>query len=375
VTARDWREMMPDDDPFPEAPWPEPPSGRPAEADLAAIAARYTPVDWPAAFTGQPEDTDWLWGEFLERGTLNALFARPSTGKSLLALEIAVDVVRCGQTVVYLDEENRVIDLVDRLQAFGCHPGELERLRLYSFAYLPPLDDVRGGLHLRALVEAHDAALVVIDTATRMVTGHENDSDTFLALYRCALAPLKARGVTVLRLDHPGKDESRGQRGSSAKDGDVDTAWHMRTAAEGREYRLERTKSRSGHGPAAWTLRRRYEPLRHEWAPTGERSAAEAARMAEILSALDREGLPPEAGRDRVRTVLKQAGIKASTDLVRAAIRARQPVRGQRADSGSSDHLSAVPTPWGGQPDRHQSPDTGPTGRIAAVERGRADDT
>jgi KaiC/GvpD/RAD55 family RecA-like ATPase len=49
-----------------------------------------------------------------ERGTLNALFVRPATGKSLLALEITVALVRAGYTVLYLDEENRITDLVDR---------------------------------------------------------------------------------------------------------------------------------------------------------------------------------------------------------------------------------------------------------------------
>ena len=49
-----------------------------------------------------------------ERGTLNALFVGPATGKSLLALEITVALVRAGYTVLYLDEENRITDLVDR---------------------------------------------------------------------------------------------------------------------------------------------------------------------------------------------------------------------------------------------------------------------
>lgn len=328
--------------------------------DLAAIAARYTPVDWPAAFAGQPEDTDWLWGEFLERGTLNALFARPGTGKSLLALEIAVDIVRGGHSVVYLDEENRVTDLVDRLQAFGCQPGELERLLLYSFARLPPLDDVRGGLHLLALAEAGASGLVVIDTATRMVTGRENDSDTFLALYRCALAPLKARGITVLRLDHPGKDEGRGQRGSSAKDGDVDTAWRMVTVTEGTSYRLERTKSRSGHGPAAWELRRRYGPLRHDWAESGG-GAADAARIAEILAALERAGLPPDAGRPAARAALKAAGVSAPNRLVEAAIRSRKAAHGQQpgsAGSSDTDRLPPHPTHGCGAAGRSPAPGT-----------------
>jgi hypothetical protein len=79
------------------------------------------------------------------------------------------------------------------------------------------------------------ASLVVLDTTTRMVQGRENDSDTFLQLYRCSLVPLKSRGITVLRLDHPGKDESRGQRGSSAKDGDCDTIWRLTEVVRGPE--------------------------------------------------------------------------------------------------------------------------------------------
>ena len=372
MTARDWREMMPDDDPFPEAPWPEAPSGRPAEPDLAAIAALYTPVDWAAAFAAAPEETDWLYREFLERGTLNALFAKPAVGKSLLALETAADLARAGQTVLYLDQENRLTDLVERLQEFGREPGDLERLVLYSFAHLPPLDTPQGGRHLAALAAAHGTALVVIDTASRMIAGHENDADTFLALYRCALAPLKGQGITVLRLDHPGKDESRGQRGSSAKDADVDTAWRLAAVTEGLEYRLERTKSRSGHGPAAWALHRRYGPLRHDWEPAGGRSAAEAARIAEILSALDRAGLPLDAGRDKVRTVIAKAGIKATNALLGEAIRARRSVPGQPADSAGSGQLSAVPTPKGGQPDSHR-PRTLPPQEQAACEERRGE--
>jgi hypothetical protein len=325
-------------------------------------------VDWAAAFAAQPEDTDWLVHGYLERGTLNALFAKPGTGKSLLALETAVDLVRAGEAVVYLDQENRVADLVDRLQAFGCCPEELGRLVLYSFARLPPLDSPAGGADLLALATVHRPALVVIDTATRMLTGHENDADTFTALYRCTLAPLKAEGVTVLRLDHPGKDEGRGQRGSSAKDADVDTAWRLSTVTERLEYRLDRTKSRSGHGPDAWTLRRRSGPLRHEWAPAEERTAADAARITEILSALARAGVPLNAGRPAAREALKAVGVSAPNRLVEAAIRQRKTAHGQRAGSvgsRSSDYLPAAPTPKGGA--AGQSPVTGGSRRVSCA--------
>ena len=310
MTTKDWREMVPTADALPEdVPLPESPNGQPG----TDAAARYTPVDWAAAFAAQPEDTAWLVDGFLERGTLSTLFAKPATGKSLLALETTVGLVRDGHGVVYIDQENRLTDLVERLAAFGCQPGDLDPLKLFSFARLPPLDSPAGGADLLALATAHRAALVVIDTATRMLAGHENDADTFTALYRCTLAPLKAQGITVLRLDHPGKDEGRGQRGSSAKDADVDTAWRMTTVAEGREYRLDRTKSRSR-------------------ARAGRLGAAPPLRAA--AARLDPGGRPQRRGRPGHRdTVRAGPGSRASRCWPPDCPRRAEGRRGDRPES------------------------------------------
>jgi AAA domain len=300
------------------------------DGELAAIAARYAPVDWKAAWQDQPDDVDWIREPVLERGTVNALFAEAGTGKSLLTLEICRDAVRAGETVTYLDDENRITDLVERLRAFGAAPGELARLKMYSFASLPPLDTLEGGLHLLALAVRDGATLVVLDTTSRMVAGKENDADTFIQLYRCALVPLKKRGITVLRLDHPGKDPARGQRGSSAKDGDVDTVWRMTAVVGERIYRLERTKSRSGHGDSSVTLSRQSGPLRHEWAVRG------ASAVDTLCGQLDTLKIPLDAGRPAVRAALEAAGVKVANDLLTEAIRRRKNCPGQSADSADS---------------------------------------
>lgn len=309
--------------------------------DLAQIASRYTPVDWTEAWGGQPAETDWLFEPVLETGTVNALFAKPGTGKSLLALEIALALVRRGRTVVYVDDENRIVDLVERLQAFGASPAELGRLRLYSFAGLPALDTPLGGAHLLALAATGEAALVVLDTTTRMVAGRENDADTFLQLYRCSLVPLKSRGITVLRLDHPGKDGDRGQRGSSAKDGDVDTIWKMTEVTKGLKYTLHRDKSRSGHGDAEdLILRRHYEPLRHEW------TCPDSSPMDKIIGQLSQLQVPPSAGRDRCRTALAKAGIPVSNDLLTAVVRKRKLAPDSYGTAGQpSDRAADCPDP------------------------------
>ena len=260
-------------------------------AVLAGIAGQYAAVDLARSLESSAGSRpSQLIEPFLEVGTINALFGPPGTGKSLLTLEIALRLVREGRTVVYVDDENRVIDLVERLQAFGAAPGELDRLRAYSFAGLPPLDTDRGGQHLLALAATAGADLVVLDTTSRMVDGSENDADTFLRLYRKSLIPLKGRGITALRLDHPGKDESRGQRGSSAKDGDVDTTWRIK-AITATTFRLEREKTRNGHGEPEIELHRRFEPLRHEWA------ARDHPPEMELAGQLDDLGIPRNAGR------------------------------------------------------------------------------
>ena len=338
----------PDSSPPPQE---EPPGGDSAEADdrrrLAAFAARHAPVDWDTAWKDQPVNVQWLIEPILEAGTVNVLFARADTGKSLLALEWALRLVREGHTVVYVDEENRVVDVVDRLKAMGAEPGELARLVFYSFAGLPPLDTVPGGIHLEAIAATAGADLVVLDTTTRMVQGSENDADTFLALYRCSLVPLKARGITVLRLDHPGKDEKRGQRGSSAKDGDADTIWRLTEVVKELRYKLHREKNRSGHAPDAGDLdvKRRYAPVHHVWAVPDK--DPQKRLIEELCGQLDRLKVPPSAGRDKCRAALNEAGTAISNDLLSEVVRQRKYAPDSSADSrtAQSSAKPSVPPP------------------------------
>jgi AAA domain len=289
-------------------------------------------INWDDAFTSKPDTTDWLIEPLLERGTLNAWFGKPGAGKSLLALEAAAGLASgsgvLGQTasepvtVVYVDVENSANDVVERLTAFGYAPDELSNLIYSLFPDLPALDTPDGGRRLLELADAHQPALMIIDTTARVIQGKENDADTFLQLYRNALIPLKQRGITVLRLDHPGKDTDRGQRGSSAKDGDVDTVWHV-AEESGMCVNFDRRKSRSGHGTGALYLRRRFNPLRHE--PGGSGIAPKVARIIDLLCKL---GAPGDFD-DRVhkfsnaqaRTMIRNVPERCGNDDLAEALR------------------------------------------------------
>ena len=300
-------------------------------------------LDWHAAFAASPEACDWLVEPLFERGRIYAVYAPAKAGKSLLLQDIAAglatgrpvlgnpaqDPVR----VLYVDLENSIADIVERLSAYGYGAADLGELRYLSFPTLPALNSKVGGKHLEAIATHHAAELVVIDTVSRVVDGAENDADTFHGLYRHALAPLKARGLTVVRLDHGGKDDSRGQRGSSAKSTDVDTVWRMEeTSPTGRV--LIREATRTTHHPERVALVKRFQPLRHEIADRQDAPSA-GAGVIEAVAALSRLAVPVETGRDRCRKALTDAGIKIGNDTLAAAVKARRQTGPQDQDRWS----------------------------------------
>jgi hypothetical protein len=317
-------------------------------AALAEIAAAFTPVDWQAAWDARPEEIRWLIEPLIEAGQSVALYATPGTGKSLVALELAAGLAtgrpvlgnpaREPITVVYVDVENRQPSLVERLQAYGYKPAGLGRLVLFSFPSIAALDSLLGGQQILALAVTHQAAIVIIDTTSRVVAGKENDADTYLAFYRHTVIPLRARGIAMLRLDHPGKDVSRGTRGSSAKKGDVDTEWLLTKLSEA-TFGLDRQKERDNHGDPHLVLRRHAEPLRHEVTTgSGDRAAALAAE-------LDRLNVPPGTGRVIAGKALRGAGIKfRGTDLA-AALRRRNTVPSQPTLDDSQNDSQSTGTP------------------------------
>jgi hypothetical protein len=150
-------------------------------------------------------------------------------------------------------------DLLERLGELGYGPDDdLSRLHYALLPSLPPLDTREGANAILGLVDKTGAQLAIIDTFGRAVEGDEDSADTVRAFYRHTGLALKAKGVTYLRTDHSGKDTSKGQRGSSAKNDDVDLVWRLtRTdTKEGEGVRLERTHSRISWVPQEIKIQR-----------------------------------------------------------------------------------------------------------------------
>lgn len=288
-------------------------------------------IDW-AALEADQGVLEWLCEPFLPVGALVALYSPPGVGKSLLSLDVAVAIATGGQVLgvqcrqartIYLDYENTGQDVKDRLHDMGRMGLEgLQNLLYASFPTIPPLDTPEGGQALLEAVRATGAAFVVIDTVSRAISGDENEARTWLALYRCTLMPLKREGVTVLRLDHTGKDESKGQRGSSAKSGDVDLVWKLDELVDGTAYVLTCEKHRMKLAETRLNVRREHDPLTHQVSTqTVGQTKADAIRRA-----LDDAGVPRTAGRDVCRRALDEAGLKVSNEFLAKIVKERQAI-------------------------------------------------
>src|SRR5699024_8804063 len=136
----------------------------------------------------------------------------------------------------------------------------------------------------------YDCEVVVIDTVSRSVTGDENENDTWLSFYRHTGLKLKQAGVSLIRLDHTGKDETKGQRGGSAKVGDVDAVWRMSRVTDD-TYQLECEANRMPVTEKVLVLDRHAIPLRHTVQPGG-RVAAWEAKVEQAMKALEAAGYP-----------------------------------------------------------------------------------
>ncbi len=274
------------------------------EARGQFVRERLPIVDWHALWADESEE-EWIVEPILPARRLVALYSAPKVGKSLLLLEVAAAIAAGrevlgavpdrARTVLYVDFENDPkADVRQRLINMGYGPGDLSRLCYLSFPTLGVLDSERGSQELMAAVEYHEAEVVVIDTVSRSVEGDENENDTWLDFYRHTGLKLKQAGVALIRLDHSGKDETKGQRGGSAKVGDVDAVWRMSRVTE-TVFRLDCEANRMPITEKMLTLHREEGPLRHRVDARGK-GAAWDAQLDVWVDILVAHGLTKEPG-------------------------------------------------------------------------------
>ncbi len=317
-----------DVDPAEWMPWADitPPDSEPEPASPIVL-------DWSEFWNTDHAVEDWLIEPLLPAGRAIAIYAPAKTGKSIVLLSL-IAAACTGRSVwglpprppvriLYLDYEMTPADLKERLELLGYGPDDdLSNLRYALIPSLPPLDTPEGGQALLALAQDEQVQGTIVDTIGRATQGEENDADPLRAYYRHTGSLLKKHGIASGRTDHAGKDLERGQRGTSAKNDDVDVVWKLGRTDDG--VRISRTHSRMTWVPetidlvrheydnGTWEFRR--NAMTNGW-PAGTREAADL---------LENLGVPLNTSARKAQEALKEAGHGMRAAVVRHAIKFRK---------------------------------------------------
>jgi hypothetical protein len=319
-------------------------------------------IDFPKLWANDTSDTEWLVEPFLARGRAHALYAGAKSGKSLLLLEIAA-ALATGKSilaqpaqppmhVLYIDYEMTGNDVRDRLEAFGySEKDDLSHLHYVLLPSIAGLDTPEGAKAVMQAIVATGSQLVIVDTTARAVEGEENDADTMRAFYRWTGVNMKSLGVTWVRADHAGKDTAKGQRGSSAKNDDVDVVWRFTKRSE-TSILIEATHRRMQWIPdkVELELRTINDQLQHKL--LGNEISDAALQLAQTLDRLTTE---VDLSVRAARKLLKDHDIKTSTDTLRQALATRKK---QQTDT-QLDTWLGVPNVRGTYVENSGTPDSG----------------
>src|SRR5215217_2641275 len=163
----------------------------------------------------------WLWDKRIPKAKLTMFDGDPDVGKSVITMDLAARVSRgrtfpdgaaceAGNVLIVNVEDAKDDTIVPRLEAHG---ADLERITIVE-----GMPDGKGGVRvldlpddvpsLKAFVEHHEAALLIIDPVLTMLSGDAyKDQDA-----RKALAPVRdmaeATGCTVVAVRHLNKNTS-----------------------------------------------------------------------------------------------------------------------------------------------------------------------
>jgi hypothetical protein len=237
------------------------------------IAERTGLIDWVALWADETPER-WFVPDLLCEGRGHGFPAPSGIGKSLLWKEVGAG-LSAGRSVLgfppqepikvlYLDHENTPKgDVKPRLIAMGFSPQDLTNFYYLSFPNIESLNTKLGGQSLSQLLDHFEPQLVFIDTFSRFVDGDENSSKVAQDFYEFAGRELKKRNIAYLRIDHVGKDASKGARGSSAKVDDLDLIWTMSKTKEPNVFLLKNEKARVPVTNTEILIERTFSPLKH----------------------------------------------------------------------------------------------------------------
>lgn len=186
------------------------------------------------AFETPPPEQDFIWPGFLS-GTVGALVAPGSTGKSMFALQLACAVagsepganttglhVAKHGPVLYINLEDPPSEIERRLHALGSRFDMVAResiaknLGVAARVGMPA--DLMNEKFMRMLLKAGaDKRLIIIDTLSRAHGLDENDNGAMARLVARLEMVVRKTGASLLYLHHTSKTAVLGGQGNMAQ--------------------------------------------------------------------------------------------------------------------------------------------------------------
>ena len=229
-----------------------------AEPELLHPAPPGAPViirvweEIPDVFALPAPKADWLVEGLLPAASVTLVAGEPGSYKTWLALALLRGVASggafLGRTcaragVLYLDRENPLRVVQERMAVLGIEPSAAEDSRIWG-GWLSDAPPAIGDARLLEIARQR-RPLIVFDSLIRFHEADEN-SATEMALVMGGLRALANAGATVVALHHKPKSDGALYRGSSDIAGGVDTALAVSRDRTAGLLRVECFKSRFG---------------------------------------------------------------------------------------------------------------------------------
>jgi KaiC/GvpD/RAD55 family RecA-like ATPase len=190
------------------------------EEDLVALWD--SAADRPLPTLGEREDGQNL----LYAGKIHWLAGEPGGGKTWVALLWALEQVRAGKSVLYLDMESDPVTITSRLRTLGIEQEQLSLVK-YLRVRWEPVALPSAVEQVCSRVVNHEPSLVVMDglaQALAQLGRDENSNSDVSAFTNAVLRPIADAGPAVVVVDHMAKPQqgdrggqTRYARGASAK--------------------------------------------------------------------------------------------------------------------------------------------------------------
>ena len=253
-------------------------------------------------------DSEMMIDGFVPTNAVGILAGRNGTGKTFLALDLAMHILddskdKWGLTSVYADEEFGSVNDHGGVMFFAGEGFRSVKSRAQSWLKhhgygTKPTDapewlrrfDLRGDVPnfftggedydlMLDRVAKTKPRLVIVDTLQKAVAGADQNSASDMAIVHDRLARLKSvvDGMAVIVIAHSTKDDSS-VRGSSSLEDDADFVFHATKASGAHPNQLSVRKQRDGSEP---------EPLDYYLAPVGRSVVVSSTKSAAAGSLVD----------------------------------------------------------------------------------------